>query len=460
MERRPDRSDSDRLKSVESVEQSAGPAGSSLPAATIGDAPVSLALWLRAGRIRRGMSLDDVARVTKIQPRILERLEAGKLEGLPAEVFVRGFVRSVARCVGLDEREALRRHAACGGVAALGSTEIIPPAPAFGPSARALAEVMADLAPSSATTARATPRKMIAVEIAEPADAEGIAQVPIPGAGPACPPCPPCPGDLAVAIGLAAGSIVRAPGAIGDPRAPSADALLAEPGEAPAKIAERAQAADPLLGAPEPASAVEPDAAISPAPEPVDASPAIDASPADEAPSLPLAAATVAVGTPPVPSAASERKKKKGRRAKGRNKRRVLATGTPAGTSAVGDATWAPRMPPPGTSPSVPWRKPAYASSPSVIVPHLVIDDADPDSAELVLEERAEKQAPRRSFLPPILLDREDRSSRQGGLTLAVIILLIAATLTLSYLMRRPSASGDGMTLRGHDRAWPATKQV
>jgi len=33
-------------------------------------------------------------------------------------------------------------------------------------------------------------------------------------------------------------------------------------------------------------------------------------------------------------------------------------------------------------------------------------------------------------------------------LTLAVIILLIAATLTLSYLMRRPSASGDGMTWR------------
>ena len=43
---------------------------------------------------------------------------------------------------------------------------------------------------------------------------------------------------------------------------------------------------------------------------------------------------------------------------------------------------------------------------------------------------------------------REDRSARQGGLTLAVILLLIAATLTLSYLMRRPSASGDGMTGR------------
>jgi len=109
-------------------------------------------------------------------------------------------------------------------------------------------------------------------------------------------------------------------------------------------------------------------------------------------------------------------------------------------------------MPPIAASPSVPWRKPAYAGSAvaavaaSVVVPSLVIDDADPESAERIIEERAEKHAPRRSFLPPILLDREDRSARQGGLTLAVIILLIAATLTLSYLMRRPSAGGDGMT--------------
>jgi hypothetical protein len=75
-----------------------------------------------------------------------------------------------------------------------------------------------------------------------------------------------------------------------------------------------------------------------------------------------------------------------------------------------------------------------------------VIDDADPDQAERLQELRNAEKDQRVSFLPPILLDREDRSARQGGLTLAVIILLIAATLTLSYLMRRPSASGDGVT--------------
>ncbi len=87
-------------------------------------------------------------------------------------------------------------------------------------------------------------------------------------------------------------------------------------------------------------------------------------------------------------------------------------------------------------------------------VPTLVIDDADPESAAQVMEDREQADAvmtnaQRRSFLPPILLDREDRGARQGGLTLAVIILLIAATLTLSYLMRRPSSSGDGVTQRG-----------
>src|SRR5262245_53293961 len=134
----------------------------SIPQGAIVDAPASLALWLRDGRVQRGMSLDDVARVTKIQPRILERIEAGKLDGLPAEVFVRGFIRSVARCIGLDEREALQRYAACAGTSmlglGLGSGEIAP-------AARALVEAMADLAPRSATAARATPRKMLAVEV-------------------------------------------------------------------------------------------------------------------------------------------------------------------------------------------------------------------------------------------------------------------------------------------------------
>src|ERR1700733_5581135 len=100
---------------------------------TVVDPRQSLAMWLRAGRAQRKLSLEEVARITKIQPRILEKLEAGRLEGLPAEVFVRGFVRSFARCVGLDEGEALQRYAACG--AGAGAAELTP-------TVRALVEAM------------------------------------------------------------------------------------------------------------------------------------------------------------------------------------------------------------------------------------------------------------------------------------------------------------------------------
>jgi hypothetical protein len=111
--------------------------------------------------------------------------------------------------------------------------------------------------------------------------------------------------------------------------------------------------------------------------------------------------------------------------------------------------TWKPTMPPLSATPSVPWRRPNLPAATLPVTPSLVIDDADPDRAEREQEERAASREPHRvSFLPPILLDREDRSARQGGLTLAVIILLIAATLTLSYLMRRPNVSGDGVTMR------------
>jgi hypothetical protein len=119
--------------------------------------------------------------------------------------------------------------------------------------------------------------------------------------------------------------------------------------------------------------------------------------------------------------------------------------------SSLDTPSWQPTMPPITATPSVPWKRPSTKVTSTVYVaPSLVIDDADPDLAELERDEReaAAKAGPHRvSFLPPILLDRDDKSGRQGGLTLAVIILLIAATLTLSYLMRRPSVSGDGVTM-------------
>ncbi len=403
--------------------------------------------------MQRGLSLEQVAKVTKIQPRILERLEAGRFEGLPAEVFVRGFVRSFARCVGLDEDEALRRYGACG--LASGTADLTP-------TVRALVEAMVDLAPGSVGTPRATPRRMQAVQPVEGPEMSDL-------------------GPPSLSTGGAVVETMMLP----------ETGTVVMPAQLAAMVAEAAAiACEPVVDAVRAPSTL-PAGSFDALPV---ASLSIEAPVAGEPVAPPTAVAVEPVALAAAVSEGS--KKKRGRRGKGRNKRatdapagisrELLATGTPSIASpvVVGSAalepsvadgpseppassvslaepihalveaaceepiateTWAPKMPA-ITAPSVPWRKPAYAASTAVVVPSLVIDDADPDSAERVLEARAETLAPRRSFLPPILLDREDRSARQGGLTLAVIILLIAATLTLSYLMRRPSASGDGMT--------------
>jgi cytoskeleton protein RodZ len=62
---------------------------------------------LRRAREQRQLSLRDVASATKIPRSTLELIEASSLDELPADVFVRGFIRSYARAVGADENEPL-----------------------------------------------------------------------------------------------------------------------------------------------------------------------------------------------------------------------------------------------------------------------------------------------------------------------------------------------------------------
>ena len=57
---------------------------------------------LRRSRLRRGMEVEDVARVTKVNPTYLRFIEEERFDDLPARVYVRGFVMSFASCVGLD----------------------------------------------------------------------------------------------------------------------------------------------------------------------------------------------------------------------------------------------------------------------------------------------------------------------------------------------------------------------
>ena len=61
---------------------------------------------LRREREMRGVSLDEVSQATRIGTRFLEALESERWKDLPGGVFNRGFLRSIARYLGLDE-EAL-----------------------------------------------------------------------------------------------------------------------------------------------------------------------------------------------------------------------------------------------------------------------------------------------------------------------------------------------------------------
>ena len=309
--------------------------------------------WLRSERETRGISLEDVARVTKIQIRALERLEDAAFDELPADVFVRGFIRNYARVVGLDADKVLARYDDCG----------VTPGPAAAARARAQAMMSVfDGAPPARRTPQATPSTgVIAATVTPiPTTPEPVAEAapaPVEGAEEPKPKKPRAPKKKSRGGKRRSKKTVEA--------APVAEVIEPEVDDFEMTI----------VAEPEP----------EPAPEPVVVAPPV-------------------VVTPPRPS----------------RPREIFGAE-------------APRR---GTAPTP--------------IPSLVIDDDDPDVAERAqaareLDEKLARDKAGRGFLPQALLDG-DRGTRQGGLTLAVIILLIVATLTLSYLMRRPSSSGEGVT--------------
>lgn len=72
----------------------------------------SLTLGEKLKKIRSEyrISLNEVAKNTKIQMKYLEYLENGEYEKLPADVYVRGFVRSYANFLGTDESVLVKMY--------------------------------------------------------------------------------------------------------------------------------------------------------------------------------------------------------------------------------------------------------------------------------------------------------------------------------------------------------------
>lgn len=455
---------------------------------------------LRTTRAARELPLDEIARVTRIPLRSLEHLEHGRFDLLPADVFVRGFLRSYAQCVGLDADDIVRRYAACG----------LTPAPVASPQAEALLQSMRSLAPSAAAASSARvlpvgdsePRCLV---LSEADTADGTAD------------------DNAAFASQDAQTVELADG----------DAAVAAPASRASRTAqlprqaEMTTAAAPSLKT---ASVVAGLMASSPRTARTDdgnvavEAPAAEATQAVEV-STEVAVAAVAavelVSQSVAPPRDANGQKghngaKKNKKRRGKKRRTARGTGTGADTVVVaktlvvaepvaavvqvdalvepnpvvdlaatpsvavdataGGAAFASNDAAASLVPTVdgelsesdanatvdPVRKrvDAITVSPAVAdavaaprvaavvqpIPTLVIDDDDPESAELERSQRSEREPTWRAFIPPVLLDRDDQGHR-GTLTLAVIILVIVATLTMSYLLRRPSTGGDGVTL-------------
>ena len=280
--------------------------------------------YLRAQRERVSLSIEDIARVTKIPERSLRQLEAGQFEELPADVFVRGFLRSYARVVGVNPDEVVRRYAMCG----------LDPAPVASEFAQVAAEQIALLAEKDPSAGE------VAVAKVEPAE-------PVEPVAPAA--------AVAVAIadeasGGVSGQVVIDSG-IDEVRTASAPVRSHGHGHGTTKTTKK-------------------------------------------------------------------KKRKSGRHhTRHAGGQAAMSAGAATGSEALGAA--------------------AAAAAPAPVA-------AAPDPDPVALRPVARRE---RAFLPPAWSEQE--TGRRGPLTLAVIILVIIATLTMSYLLRRPSYSGDGVTRRG-----------
>lgn len=68
--------------------------------------------YLRRHREEKRMSVEEISRATRVPTPSIERIESDRFDELPGEVFVRGFLTSYARAVGLLPEDILARYTA------------------------------------------------------------------------------------------------------------------------------------------------------------------------------------------------------------------------------------------------------------------------------------------------------------------------------------------------------------
>jgi len=290
----------------------------------------SVGTYLRELRQRRGVSLEEIARTTRVAQRYLESIEADTFDTLPSPVFTRGFIRAYCQALSEPPDEALAAYerrepdappAPAPGRAGYtgsrpGAMAPRPSASAPRPSAsaprpsasapRAGASAPRAGAPAS-RAAEGEPRGRGAVLVSfvllvvlgvalfgvalviHPRDrSERVVATPRPEpraeSRPVRPPEPPIPAPAAPAPGTSAAARATTPSAPGTAPAP---APVPAPGATPGASAPGAPAGAPPPTAPRPAPATP--APATPAPP----------TPAPTTPAPGAAAPTVAVATPP-----------------------------------------------------------------------------------------------------------------------------------------------------------------
>jgi len=67
--------------------------------------PESLGVKLRTTRESKGLTIDQVAVITKLNPHFIEALEEGRWDLLPGRVYLRSFAKIYAEALGIDSRE-------------------------------------------------------------------------------------------------------------------------------------------------------------------------------------------------------------------------------------------------------------------------------------------------------------------------------------------------------------------
>jgi cytoskeletal protein RodZ len=66
--------------------------------------------YLAQQRELRGLSRDEVQKVTRIPSAILAALEQGDVDHLPARVFILNYIRAYSRAIGIGPDEAVLRY--------------------------------------------------------------------------------------------------------------------------------------------------------------------------------------------------------------------------------------------------------------------------------------------------------------------------------------------------------------